>query len=159
MIAPYSMIYQILHSRPGNTVTLHHTIWSNLWPEHKCRLQRQMPANSKHLLQIQAVGFLACLPFPTSSRRLTAANVLNTNNPASQPSLFLFGLFTLGYSQPVSNSDRNTEAADFAFFTLFHPALNGIYAYMTQSQLVFSFQSQGVSKIQRACRNFSKVNG
>ena len=30
---------------------------------------------------------------------------------------------------------------------------------MTQSQLVCSFQSQGVSKILRACRNFGKVNG
>ena len=29
----------------------------------------------------------------------------------------------------------------------------------TQSQLVCSFQSQGVSKILRACRNFGKVNG
>ena len=30
---------------------------------------------------------------------------------------------------------------------------------MTQSQLVWSFESQGVSKILRACRNFGKVNG
>ena len=29
----------------------------------------------------------------------------------------------------------------------------------TQSQLVWSFESQGVSKILRACRNFGKVNG
>ena len=30
---------------------------------------------------------------------------------------------------------------------------------MTQSQLVWSFESQGVSKILRSCRNFGKVNG
>ena len=33
------------------------------------------------------------------------------------------------------------------------------FRHMTQSQLVCSFQSQGVSKILRACRNFGKVNG
>ena len=31
--------------------------------------------------------------------------------------------------------------------------------FRTQSQLVWSFESQGVSKILRACRNFGKVNG
>ena len=94
MIAPYSTIYQILHSRPDNTVTQFEVIQFEATFDRNINVdQRQMPANSKHLLQIQAVGFLACLPFPTSSRRLTAANVLNTNNPTSQPSLFLFGLF------------------------------------------------------------------
>ena len=35
----------------------------------------------------------------------------------------------------------------------------GSHYHMSQSQLVWSFESQGVSKILRACRNFGKVNG
>ena len=39
------------------------------------------------------------------------------------------------------------------------PSVDWEIVIKTQSQLVWSFESQGVSKILRACRNFGKVNG
>ena len=68
MIAPYSTIYQILHSRPDNTVTQFEVIQFEATFDRNINVdQRQMPANSKHLLQIQAVGFQLAYPFPPAA--------------------------------------------------------------------------------------------
>ena len=58
-----------------------------------------------------------------------------------------------------ANADHRVDNKVTMTMVMMKMAMTIMKVPRTQSQLVCSFQSQGVSKILRVCRNFGKVNG
>ena len=157
MIAPYSTIYQILHSRPDNTVTQFEVI------QFEATFDRNINVDFKDkCLQIANTCFkfkLWVFSLLTLSHQQQAAHSSQRakHQQSSQSTIFLS--FWPFYSGIFPACFKQRQKHWSSRFRLFHSFPSSIEWHMTQSQLVFSFQSQGVSKILRACRNFVKVSG